>query len=72
MQVFIPNDIAEHATNKYLGVLVAAKFARVINEFPRDRSASGEKKLTTRARVEYELAEGPNGATATNIRMLAG
>ena len=49
MQVFIPNDIAEHATNKYLGVLVAAKFARVINEFPRDRSASGEKKLTTRA-----------------------
>jgi len=41
MQVFIPNDVAEHATNKYLGVLVAAKFARVINEFPRDRSASG-------------------------------
>ena len=35
MQVFIPNDIAKHATNKYLGVLVAAKFARVINEFPK-------------------------------------
>jgi len=49
MQVFIPTEVAEHATNKYLGVLVAAKFARVLNEFPRDRSASGEKKLTTRA-----------------------
>jgi DNA-directed RNA polymerase subunit K/omega len=57
MQVFIPNDIAEHATNKYLGVLVAAKFARVINEFPRDRSASGEKKLTTRALEELARGE---------------
>ena len=49
MQVFVPTDVAKHATNKYLGVLVAAKFARVLNEFPRDRSAPGEKKLTTRA-----------------------
>jgi len=57
MQVFIPNDIARHATNKYLGVLVAAKFARVINEFPRDRSASGEKKLTTRALEELARGE---------------
>ena len=57
MQVFIPNDIAERATNKYLGVLVAAKFARVINEFPRDRSASGEKKLTTRALEELSHGE---------------
>jgi hypothetical protein len=40
MQVFVPTDVAKHATNKYLGVL---------NEFPRDRSAPGEKKLTTRA-----------------------
>jgi DNA-directed RNA polymerase subunit K/omega len=57
MQVFIPNDIAKHATNKYLGVLVAAKFARVINEFPRDRSATGEKKLTTRALEELARGE---------------
>ena len=48
MQVFIPTDVAKHATNKYLGVLVAAKFARVLNEFPRDRSAPGEKKLRDR------------------------
>ncbi|HEY8164030.1 MAG TPA: DNA-directed RNA polymerase subunit omega [Gemmatimonadaceae bacterium] len=52
MQVFIPNEVARHATNKYLGVLVAARFARLLNEFPRDRSAPGEKKLTTRALEE--------------------
>jgi DNA-directed RNA polymerase subunit K/omega len=57
MQVFIPTDIAKHATNKYLGVLVAAKFARVINEFPRDRSATGEKKLTTRALEELSRGD---------------
>jgi hypothetical protein len=44
MQVFTPKDITEHATNKYLAVLVAAKYARVLNEFPRDRSKV-EKKL---------------------------
>ena len=52
MRVFTPVEIAEHSANKYLGVLVAAKYARVINEFPRDRSAPGEKKLTTRALEE--------------------
>jgi DNA-directed RNA polymerase subunit K/omega len=52
MQVFTPGEIAAHAANKYLGILVAAKFARVLNEFPRDRSATKEKKLTTRALEE--------------------
>lgn len=56
MRVYTPDEVAKHATNKYLGVLVAAKFARVLNEFPRDRSAPGEKKLTTRALEE--LADG--------------
>ena len=56
MRVFTPGEIANHAANKYLGVLVAAKYARVLNEFPRDRSAPGEKKLTTRALEE--LTEG--------------
>jgi DNA-directed RNA polymerase subunit K/omega len=49
MRVFTPGEIASHAANKYLGVLVAAKYARVLNEFPRDRSSSKEKKLTTRS-----------------------
>lgn len=46
MQIFTPTDVAQRAGNKYLGVLVAAKFARFLNEFPRDRSVE-EKKLTT-------------------------
>jgi DNA-directed RNA polymerase subunit K/omega len=52
MQVFTPKEVADRAANKYLGVLVAAKFARIINEFPRDRSRPGEKKLTTRSLEE--------------------
>ncbi len=46
MEVFTPLQIADQAGNKYLGVLVAAKFARFVNDFPRDRSVE-EKKLTT-------------------------
>ena len=48
MQVFTPVEVTRHSANKYLGVLVAAKYARVLNEFPRERT-SREKKLTTRA-----------------------
>ena len=48
MYIFSPDEVAERAGNKYLGVLVAAKFARYVNDFPRDRSLE-EKKLTTRA-----------------------
>jgi DNA-directed RNA polymerase subunit K/omega len=55
MQIFTPGDLANQAGTKYLGVLAAAKFARFINEFPRDRSLE-EKKLTTRALES--LAEG--------------
>lgn len=51
MQVFTPLEVSKHATNKYLSVLIAAKFARRLNEFPRDRSLH-EKKLTTRALEE--------------------
>jgi DNA-directed RNA polymerase subunit K/omega len=58
MRVFTPGDIvgAEKAANKYLAVLITAKHARVLNEFPRDRSSSREKKLTTRSLEE--LAQG--------------
>jgi DNA-directed RNA polymerase subunit K/omega len=55
MEIITPTEIAGRAGNKYLGVLVAAKFARFVNEFPRDRSVE-EKKLTTRALES--LAEG--------------
>ncbi|MGQ0650029.1 MAG: DNA-directed RNA polymerase subunit omega [Gemmatimonadaceae bacterium] len=52
MRVFTPDEITSTSANKYLGVLVAAKYARVLNEFPRDRSSTREKKLTTRAMEE--------------------
>jgi DNA-directed RNA polymerase subunit K/omega len=54
MRVFTPGDITEkqQAPNKYLGVLVAAKYARVLNEFPKIGSTGKEKKLTTRALEE--------------------
>jgi len=52
MQVFTPKDIAKEPTNKYLAVLVAAKYARVLNDFPRVPGRSGEKKLTTRSLEE--------------------
>ena len=55
MRIFTPTEIARRAGNKYLGVLVAAKFARFVNEFPRDRSVEFEKKLTTRALEELAL-----------------
>ncbi|HXY31475.1 MAG TPA: hypothetical protein VEI06_12260 [Gemmatimonadaceae bacterium] len=49
MQVFTPTEVAKHSANKYLGVLVAAKFARIKNEFPRMSTDAREKKLTTLA-----------------------
>jgi DNA-directed RNA polymerase subunit K/omega len=54
MQVFTPGEVTgkKRAANKYLGVLAAAKYARLLNEFPRDRSSSREKKLTTRSLEE--------------------
>lgn len=60
MQVFTPGEVTgkseesgkKRAANKYLAVLASAKYARLLNEFPRDRSSSREKKLTTRALEE--------------------
>jgi DNA-directed RNA polymerase subunit K/omega len=49
MRIWTPVEVAGQTQNKYLGVLVAAKFARFVNEFPRDRSVQFEQKLTTRA-----------------------
>jgi DNA-directed RNA polymerase subunit K/omega len=57
MRVFTPDELSSSTANKYLGVLVAAKYARVLNEFPRDRSSSREKKLTTRAMEELSRGD---------------
>lgn len=55
MKVFTPGDVARTTNSKYLGVLVAAKYARALNEFRRndvvDDAPGTEKveKLTTTA-----------------------
>ena len=50
MRVFTPIEVAEKAESKYLGVLVAARYARELNALPKDAVPSGiEKKLTTRS-----------------------
>ncbi len=49
MQVFTPTEVAKRAVNKYLGVLVAAKYARLLNEYTLPGASRGDKKLTTKA-----------------------
>ena len=50
MRVFTPDEVAQNTQSKYLGVLVAAKYARELNALPREVLPLGEeKKLTTRS-----------------------
>ena len=62
MRIISPSEVAAQTQNKYLGVLVAAKFARYMNEFPRDPTVKLEQKLTTsaldalvRGKLKYRL-----------------
>lgn len=62
IKVFTPDDLVPAASDKYLGVLVAAKYARELNALPLDRSPYGPQKLTTMAlgalssgQLEYRL-----------------
>lgn len=64
MEVFVPDDLADVAGDKYLGVLVAAKYARELNALPLDQSPYGRRKLTTVALealtsgdLEYRLVQ---------------
>ncbi len=62
MRIVTPIEVSNQTENKYLGVLVAARFARFVNEFPRDRSVEFAEKLTTsslhelvRGNLKYKL-----------------
>jgi DNA-directed RNA polymerase subunit K/omega len=75
MRVFTPGSVASHTGSKYLGVLVAAKYARSLNEFRRGEvyvePAAGmepREKLTTTAlggvasgSVEFTLIQRSKG-----------
>ena len=50
MRITTPSEVAKQAGNKYLGVLVAAKFARYLNEFPKDHPATSGEKAPAPAR----------------------
>lgn len=50
MRVFTPGELADNTGSKYLGVLVAARYARELNALPGDAvPAETEQKLTTRS-----------------------
>lgn len=50
MRVFTPEEAAKAGNSKYLGVLVAARYARELNALPRETMpTAAQKKLTTKA-----------------------
>lgn len=50
MKVFTPDEVAATSGgNKYLGVLVSAKYARELNALPIGTSPYGPVKLTTKS-----------------------
>ena len=63
MRIYTPIEAANRAGNKYLGVLVAAKFARHLNELPKERIIEKQQKMTTQAleklcsgELEYKIS----------------
>ena len=57
MRIVTPVEVANQTQNKYLGVLVAAKFARFVNDFPKERVIEREKKLTTTSLEELSSGD---------------
>lgn len=54
MEIFTPTEAAHAAGTKYRSILVAARFARMVNELPKERQVQleqdhGYRKLTTLA-----------------------
>lgn len=56
MKVFTPGQLAKPTGSKYEGVMVAATFARKLNELPKVGGKEWKKKYTTRSLEE--LTEG--------------
>jgi DNA-directed RNA polymerase subunit K/omega len=62
MKVFTPGQLAARTGSKYEGVMVAAAYARKLNELPKVGGKEWKKKYTTRAveelvddRLTYEI-----------------
>jgi DNA-directed RNA polymerase omega subunit len=72
MRVFTPTEVAKNAhESKYLGVLVAARYARELNALPKDAVPAGiEEKLTTRSlealvgeNIHFQMVKRRRGAS---------
>ncbi|MEJ2311307.1 MAG: DNA-directed RNA polymerase subunit omega [Gemmatimonadales bacterium] len=70
MKVFTPKQVAKTAGNKYLGVLVAAKYARELNALPLERSPYGPVKLTTLALDAFTSTD-EHGQSQLQYRLVA-
>lgn len=71
MRVFTPGSVAKHTGSKYLGVLVAAKYARSLNEIrrfqmeeepvpglePREKMTTTALREVTGGGLEFELVQ---------------
>lgn len=62
MEIFTPTEAARYAGTKYRAILVAAKFARMLNEMPKDRQVQWDEtdrqqKLTTLAMTKLVAGE---------------
>lgn len=66
MKVFTPGDLSGMSpdANKYEAVVVAAAYARKLNELPKEGGKEWKKKYTTRAledlvggEVEYQIVD---------------
>jgi DNA-directed RNA polymerase subunit K/omega len=54
MEIVTPSEAAAHAGTKYRSILVASRFARMVNELPKEKQVileqtHGYRKLTTLA-----------------------
>ena len=66
MKVFTPGQAAKVTGSKYTGVMVAAAYARKLNELPKVGGKEWKKKYTTRAleeltegKLQYSITDKP-------------
>ena len=66
MKVYTANELAEatHGESKYESIMVAAAYARKLNELPKEGGKEWKRKYTTRAledlvkgRIQYAIVE---------------
>jgi phosphopantothenoylcysteine decarboxylase/phosphopantothenate--cysteine ligase len=62
MEIFTPTDAARNAGTKYRSILVAARFARYLNEFPKDRQVQWTENERAASSPRLHAEAGPRRA----------